>query len=85
MENIIARSADQDCTFKFRLIDEIPVVGGLYTTKEGVIEKIISMTEMHKLLVLNGTRQYRFFIIMTSKNWKYDNKNYSVWYVAVKE
>lgn len=78
-------SKDLSCSYTFRLIKTIPVVGSEYITKEGISETIIEVTEMDcdQLICMNSKLKYRCFIIMTSKNGKYDNSNFSVWFVAI--
>lgn len=81
-------SKDLSCSYTFRLITNIPIVGEEYVTKEGNTETIIEVTEMdmNQLVCLNGNKmQYRCFIIMTSKRGKYDNSNFNVWFVVVEK
>ena len=81
--NLIAKSTNYAEYLKFGLIDEVPVVGKLYETKEKIMEMIMKVTEMHGLIFANHD-VYRYFTITTSKDWKYDEENYSIWFVAVK-
>ena len=81
--NLIAKSTNYAGYLRFRLIDEIPIAGKLYETKEMIMEMIIKVMEMQGLVLANYD-VYRYFTIITSKNWQYDKENYRVLFVAVK-
>ena len=78
-------SKDLSCSYTFRLIKNIPIVGEEYITKEGKVETIVDVTEMDReqlVCISDSKLNGRCFIIMTSNDGKYDNSNFNVWFVV---